>query len=266
MYHSIGDEIDRDVAAYYRTATTPSTFLRQMRLLNEQGYRAITLSQAFDSQPLTETSLRASTAPPSRRDGTDRVVVLTFDDGFNDFASAAFPILNEFGFTATVFLSTGYLGDRFITGRPCLHASQVRELAAQGIEFGSHTVTHPRLDSVPGERLGAELRDSKRRIEDILGAQIRSFSYPYRFPEDNLAFVDRLGNALSEYGYSLGVTTSIGVSDPSENRLFLRRLPVNDCDDERLLRAKLNGAYDWLHVVQLSYKRLRALRNRLTSH
>lgn len=247
MYHSIAEDVDGDVGPYYRTVTRPATFRRQMALLRQLGFQGLTLSQAL--------RLREAGDGPS---GPRRPVVITFDDGFQDVISTAFPALQAEGFNATVFLSTAHLGTRFLNGRPCLRCGEVRELARQGVEFGSHTVHHPQLANLPMDAVSRELVVSKRRIEDLIGAEVASFSYPYRFPEEDRRFVRSLGALLNEHGYRAGVTTSIGVSGPRHDSLFQPRLPVNDGDDHALLEAKLAGAYDWLHGAQLASKRLRA--------
>lgn len=262
MYHSIARDVDDNVPPYYRTVTTPETFEMHMEFLSQAGYEALTLSEAVRllqgvsdqviQQPLMATELRKSA------DSLRRPVVITFDDGFRDFYTTAFPILEKFGFKATVFLTSGLIGKIFLTGRECLNEQEILELVARGIEFGSHTVNHPQLKGLSSDEIIHELADSKKMIESITGSQVSLFSYPYGFPEENGGFIRKLGTLLIEEGYSAGVTTSIGLARVGDSTLFLKRLPVNDCDDRQLFRAKLEGGYDWLYKGQLTYKRLRA--------
>jgi peptidoglycan/xylan/chitin deacetylase (PgdA/CDA1 family) len=247
MYHSVADDVDRQVGPYYRTVTTPATFAMQMALLRRLGFHSLTLAQALELG-----DARDGPACPSQP------IVITFDDGFRDMYSTAFPLLRACGFNATVFVSTAYLGADFINGRPCLSPAQVRELSGLGIEFGSHTAHHPQLSGLSKDAVIREIVESKQRIEDLVGTEVASFSYPYRFPEENRRFVGELGLLLRQHGYRTGVTTAIGVSTPRHDPLFLPRLPINDGDDAPLFEAKLGGAYDWLHAVQLTSKRLRA--------
>ena len=93
MYHSVASDADERVRPYYRTVTTPQSFSRQMRCLAEAGYRGVTLAEAVRHW-------RASTPQP------ERLVAITFDDGFEDVCSTAVPIMQAHGFTGTVFLST----------------------------------------------------------------------------------------------------------------------------------------------------------------
>lgn len=247
MYHSIAGDTDDHLHPYYRTVTTQETFAMQMAYLSQSGYEALTLSEAVgllqggaNHQPLR------------------RPVVITFDDGFQDFYSAAFPVLERFGFNATVFLASALIGKAFVTGRQCLSANEITELVGKGTEFGSHTVNHHQLKGLSSAAITDELAGSKVAIEDLTGAKISLFSYPYRFPEEDQEFTDKLGNLMTEAGYTAGVTTSIGLAYADDDILFLKRLPINDNDDLVLFQIKLEGGYDWLHPCQLVYKRLRS--------
>jgi len=253
MYHSIARDVDDNVHPYYRTVTTPETFEMQMEFLSQSGYEVLTLSKAVGLLQY-EFNCAIRKSPDHLR----RQVVITFDDGFQDFYSTAFPILERFGFKATVFLTSGLIGRTFLTGRECLRAVEIRELAEKGTEFGSHTINHPQLKGLPMDEIIHELAGSKASIEDIIGSKVSLFSYPYGFPEEDGEFIRKLGSLLIKESYSAGVTTSIGLSRVGDSALFLKRLPINDCDDRQLFRAKLEGGYDWLYTGQLTYKRLRA--------
>jgi peptidoglycan/xylan/chitin deacetylase (PgdA/CDA1 family) len=242
MYHSISDMNDSGRHPYYRTSTTVKMFDQQVRFLHQNGYRTVSVTEAFN---------RMQTAEP-----TEKLVGITFDDGYQDFYTNAFPILNRYGYAATVFLPTAFIGQapRQFKGAECLTWSQVRELRKDGVEFGSHTVTHPQLRGVSTDQMRAEVRQSKDAIEEKLGENVQTFSYPYAFPETDRTFVDSLRVALRESEYRSGVTTVIGRAGPSDNPLFMRRLPVNSDDDPRFFQAKLEGGYDWLRTVQYAAK------------
>jgi peptidoglycan/xylan/chitin deacetylase (PgdA/CDA1 family) len=244
MYHSISDSDDSSRHPYYRTSTTVKMFEQQVRFLHQNGYRAVRVTEA---QRLMQTANSA-----------EKTVGITFDDGYQDFYTNAFPILNQYGYSATVFLPTAYIGQdsRQFNGAECLTWNKVRELRKAGVEFGSHTVTHPQLRSVTTEQMRAEVGRSKDDIQEKLGERVDAFAYPYAFPETDRIFVDRLRGALQENEYRSGVTTIIGRASPSDNPLFMRRLPVNSDDDLGFFQAKLEGGYDWLHGLQIASKHM----------
>jgi peptidoglycan/xylan/chitin deacetylase (PgdA/CDA1 family) len=243
MYHSIADEDESAVRAYYRTATHPRVFAAQIAALREAGYSVISLREAMR---------RVEGGSPA----IARSVAITFDDGYRNFYSDAFPILQYYGFTASVFLPTAYIGESCLRfkGKECLSWSEVRELQRHGICFGSHTVSHPQLYDLTAPAIREEVTVSKQTIEQKLGCAAESFAYPYAFPETDGEFKAQLRGLLCEAGYGYGVCTSLGRPHPGADPLFLKRLPVNSCDDESLFSAKLSGAYDWLAGPQRMVK------------
>jgi peptidoglycan/xylan/chitin deacetylase (PgdA/CDA1 family) len=237
MYHAVQDGSSHP-NPYYETNVSPQVFAAHIRQLREEGFRGVSLGDAIDA-------LKSGTFDK-------KLIVITFDDGYRDFYETAFPILSENSFTATVFLMTAFVGDAANTfkGKQCLTWPQVRELAAQGVHFGSHTATHPQLRMLPMERVEEELSTSKQAIEDHLGTAIQSFSYPYAFPEPDREFKRRLRDLLIRNGYKNGVTTVLGTATDHSDAYFLPRLPVNTIDDSLFFQAKLEGAYNWVHGPQ----------------
>jgi peptidoglycan/xylan/chitin deacetylase (PgdA/CDA1 family) len=243
MYHSISENPESHKNPYYHTCTSPQVFRQHVDFLASNGYNTISLGEA-----VRKLENGAQT--------TEKLVVLTFDDGFEDFYTEAFPALCASRYTATVFLPTAYIGDspREFKGTPCLTWGEIRELRKAGVEFGSHTVTHPQLRELPAAGIEQELVSSKQEIETRLGAPVASFSYPYAFPEADHTFRQRLHDMLVQAGYENAVSTIVGTADSSSHRLFLERIPVNSGDDDAFLAAKLRGGYEWLHAFQLASK------------
>jgi peptidoglycan/xylan/chitin deacetylase (PgdA/CDA1 family) len=246
MYHSVADEDESALHPYYWIATGPAQFLEQMTWLNEHGYRTASLASAMGL-------LQAG-------GGTvDKTVVITFDDGYRNFYEQAFPALERFGFTATMFLPTASIGDQpqVFNRRECMTWAEVREMQQRGISFGSHTVTHPQLHGLSRERIREEILQSRQTIEEKTGCPVDTFAYPYAFPQTDEPFRKMLRDILEENGVRHGVCTQIGRADVASDPLFLERLPMNGGDDPALLRAKMAGAYDWVGGVQSLAKRLR---------
>jgi peptidoglycan/xylan/chitin deacetylase (PgdA/CDA1 family) len=246
MYHSISNDPQPGVSPYYKTTTSPAVFEQQLRRLSAAGYHSVRLEEAVSM--LQSDSARQ-----------EKTVVITFDDGFRDFYNLAFPIMKRLGHTASMFLPTGFIGHdrRSFKGRECLVWSEVRELRAEGIEFGSHTVSHPKLYELGWKEIEDELALSRERIERELDQPVTSFSYPFAFPQQDQAFTTRFAQLLRNLGYRNCATTIVGRAHPGDDPFCLRRLPVNVCDDQALLDAKLAGAYDWLAYPQGCYKALR---------
>jgi len=247
MYHSISDDPEPGIPGYYRVSTSPSRFREQMHWLKEQGYDAVGIPEA-----LRRLEAQASDAA--------RSVVLTFDDGFHDFLRHAWPVLRDCGQTATVFLPTAFIGAirKSFKGRECLTWSEVRDLHRDGVSFGSHTVTHPKLYDLEWKDIQRELLDSRVRIEDEVQVPAICFAYPYAYPQEDREFVHRFEQELVNQGYRAAVTSVIGRAGFRSNPLRLERLPVNDGDDEQFFKAKLAGAYDWMADAQAVVRRMKA--------
>src|SRR3954469_1835176 len=123
------------------------TFEAHLDLVVAQRLEPLTVSQFLDASARHDAAL------------LERAVVITFDDGFEDFASAALPALRERGLSATLYVTTGLLrggaepplDDEL--SRHMLDWDQLRELPAAGVEIGGHSVTHPHLDTLGGARV-----------------------------------------------------------------------------------------------------------------
>ncbi len=139
----------------------------------------------------------------------------------------------------------------------CLTWSEVREMSEAGIEFGSHTVNHPKLVDLGWTEIETELQNSKTEIERRLCKAVTSFCYPFAFPQTDVTFKQKFQSCLSQAGYDCCITTQLGRVRPGDDVFQLKRLPANSMDDSVLLEAKLHGAYDWLGIPQGFVKALK---------
>ena len=166
MFHTIDDR--HSVISF-----APGVFRRAMTKLHERGYRTLNLLEAWEH-------LRQGTEFPSR------ALVITFDDGYETVYKEAFPVLQRYGFSATVFLTVGKINSGIdsnrlpsMCDRSMLSWREIREMQRSGIEFGAHTLTHPDLTCLSRKQAEAEICESKSVIEDALGDPVESFAYPY---------------------------------------------------------------------------------------
>jgi peptidoglycan/xylan/chitin deacetylase (PgdA/CDA1 family) len=150
-----GDELG------FHLSVTPANFAQQMAFLHYAGVHPITLAEAMSA---LETG---KPLPP-------RPVILTFDDGYGDFASRAVPVLQQYGFVATDYVVSGFIG------RPAyMTAEQVHEAEAAGMVIGCHTVNHLDLARIPVQVAATQVRVSHQQLEQLLGHKVLDFAYPY---------------------------------------------------------------------------------------
>jgi peptidoglycan/xylan/chitin deacetylase (PgdA/CDA1 family) len=204
MYHSISEN---PPASTRRLSVHPDQFAGQLSLLRRRGRATVT----FD-----EYARSITTGAPL----PENAVVLTFDDGYADFHRNALPLLEEHGFTATVFVTTGWLDDAgdHAAGHPLdrmLTWKQVRELDRAGIEIGAHSHSHAQLDQLPAAALEQELRTSKDLLEDHIGRQVTTLAYPFGYSSK------RVREAVAATGYRFGsaVANRLPTSRPDPMRL-----------------------------------------------
>jgi peptidoglycan/xylan/chitin deacetylase (PgdA/CDA1 family) len=225
-----------------------------MEYLSANGYHIIGLDELV-SELHNENFL-----PP-------KSLAITFDDGYLDNYTNSYPVLKNYGFKATVFLAVDYIGKNteaeFVSQNVGLNKNinflswpQIREMSGNDIFFGSHTMSHVKMFRLPKSTLENEISGSKAVIEDKLGKEIFSFSFPYAFPQGKGSdrFRAMSKKALKDSGYKLAVTTNIGRNPINSDPFFLRRIPIHVNDSIQRFSAKLQGAYDWVRIFQSIYK------------
>ncbi|MGH2718151.1 MAG: polysaccharide deacetylase family protein, partial [Actinomycetota bacterium] len=170
LYHGVSDDCSPEMA---RFTVAPSAFEEQLSQLAGDGYETLTVS-AF--RPAL---LGAAGRLPARP------LLITFDDGLANFATEALPILQRYGFAATLYAISGSMGDaapgRNRYGDPMLTWAELSEVATAGVEVGAHTHGHPMLDTLPHSEAREEITRSKDLIEQHLQAPIGSFAYPHGY-------------------------------------------------------------------------------------
>jgi peptidoglycan/xylan/chitin deacetylase (PgdA/CDA1 family) len=163
------------------------------------------------------------------------LVGLTFDDGYENFLYAAVPILERFGFSATVFAVGGMLGgENSWDERPrmkLLGAEDIREAAKRGMEIGSHSMSHTRLSGLQTARLEEEVVESRRVLGEVLDEAVEGFCYPYGSVDGPATRAARRAG----YSYACALWTRVECNVYDLPRLFVWKI-----DGPSMLAAKLN--------------------------
>jgi peptidoglycan/xylan/chitin deacetylase (PgdA/CDA1 family) len=226
MYHEI-TEAPRNLDPL-GLAIPPAQFEQQMRYLARNGYQCLTL-------PELVRYLQRREHPPARS------FVLTFDDGYQDVHSRAYPILEKYGFTATIFLVAGGIGSpsnwwgkQGERSAVLLSWAEARDLAQRGFTLGSHTLNHPRLSVQDDQSAFEEIRISRILLEERLEMQVDFLSYPY---SDTDARIERLAESAGYKAACAGNSGSWGLFN-------LWRVPCLRGDTTLSFALKASGWYD----------------------
>lgn len=168
LYHRVAETNPREDPLGLNVSAM--VFDKQLRYLHEHGFASISLDKYLD--------LVDNVPTPEKK-----YIVITFDDGFLDNYTCAFPILIKYGFTATIFLVSECMGKIKNWGAQkgirLMTWEQAGEMSRHSILFQSHTCTHPDLMRLSDDKAIIELRDSKTQIEDKIGLRASHFAYPY---------------------------------------------------------------------------------------
>ena len=163
----------------------------------------------------------------------ERAVALTFDDGYRDFLEDVAPVLEEYGFSATIFLVADRVGETNAWDarhgdppRRLLSWKEAGDLALRGIELGSHSRTHRPLPDLPDEALHEEIAGSKAILEDQLGLEVKHFSYPHGL------FDGRCLDLLKAAGYQSACADIRGGNHAGVDPFRLRRSLIT-CHETR---------------------------------
>jgi peptidoglycan/xylan/chitin deacetylase (PgdA/CDA1 family) len=202
-YHYIRVNPDRNDRLGFALSVTPSDFAAQMDWLAQNGYHPITTEDMF-------LYLAGAQSLPGKP------VILTFDDGYDDFYTTALPILRSHDFQAVAYVVSGFVGtSRYMT------AAQVREADRSGIEIGSHTVSHADLANLSAAAVWSQLTQSKAFLEQLLGHPVVSFCYP------SGRYTAAVASAVAAAGFHDATTTRYGYSYTLANRYVWSRLRIS---------------------------------------
>jgi peptidoglycan/xylan/chitin deacetylase (PgdA/CDA1 family) len=228
-FHDIGGN-DADLSA-----VTRERLAEYLSLLEDEGYLTLRARDVLASWPSLV--------------DRQRVVLLTFDDGYASHAEFVAELLARHDMTATFFAISSLVAPRRVSGvfegadHEFLSSHDMRQLESHGFEVGSHTHTHPLLGPLPEDRLEDELTVSKKTLEQELGHHISSFAYPYGRQD---AFTSRTRAALMRAGYGIAFTQAGTRIQRNSDLLSLPRTGVDRLDTIASFRRKLEGDYDFI--------------------
>lgn len=222
-FHKIDDQKEWGI-----NSISPSKFREFLNYLKQNDYKTITLKDYFVL--LENKSL------------TRKHVVLCFDDGYADFAETAVPIMEEFGFTATAFIITDYIGkynnwDFQIGGHKFRHMdiNQIKDISERGFEIGSHTCSHPDLRLLNDSEIKDEIQISYDMLSSY-GINTEFFSYPFGL------YNQRIKDIAIESGYKGAVAYYVHDRHPVKaDRFALERIGINSLDNLESFKIKLNS-------------------------
>jgi len=164
MYHAVTRVADDP----NQICVSPERFEAQMRFLKRCNLRGVAMRKLCGAM---------------KSGHAGGLIGLTFDDGYEDFLQNALPVLERFGFTATVFVPVGLIGKENIWDEKprmrLLGTRELQEVWERGMEVGSHSMNHARLSGLKPERLEEEVSDSRKALEGIFGEEVKGFCYPY---------------------------------------------------------------------------------------
>lgn len=224
LYHSVSAEPLDWIAPF---TVSPPQFARHLDAIAASCRVPLTVSDYVDG-------LSGKCAlPPSP-------VLITFDDGFADFAENALPALAARHMCSTLYVTTGALagtaGDWVLPPAAMLEPADLPQLEAAGVEIGAHSHTHRQLDLLPEPEVATELARNAKILESILGHRTRSFAYPHGY------WTPRVRRQVSAAGFDSACAVAESFSSGHDNRLALSRLMVRSDTDEREVDSWMNGS------------------------
>jgi len=216
-YHSIAYEKNNHFVS-------PENFVKQMEYIKKNGYEVITLDELVKTIQ-------------SKKHLKRNKVVITFDDGYQNNFKYAYPVLKKFGFPATIFLVTDYIGKE----KGFLNWDEVKIMAKDNIFFGGHTKTHFYLGSIEDDKIVWEqVAGSKKAIEKEIGAPVDYFCYP------GGGFNERVKEIVKEAGYKGACTTNRGFARFNSDVYEIKRMKATNYDMTKPFSfwLKLSGYYN----------------------
>ncbi|WP_250656608.1 polysaccharide deacetylase family protein [Alkalimarinus coralli] len=236
MYHMVSDP--KPGTKFNGLRVSPAMFEKQLQWLKQNNWNFVTMNQLVDDRsPLPEKN-----------------VALTFDDGYEDNYTQAFPLMKKYGAKGTLYLVINRHNNDWSTKKKAHHNSgelvrepklsdeQVNEMVASGVfEIGGHTTNHINLDTVDKPTKYAEMSQSKAMLEKQLNTPINSFAYPFGIYSKEDPVIAK------ELGYTNAVLAEGGIeTDVNKHRFELRRVKISGKDNFLAFKMRIKtGKRGW---------------------
>ncbi len=209
---------------------SPENFQRQMTFIKAYGYRVISLDEFIGGIK-------------NNRIFPKKTVVLTFDDGYEDNYTYAFPVLRRLNFPATIFISPGFIGREGF-----LDWDEIKYMQDKGIQYGSHGMIQAYLPEQDEAHLIYEIRESKRILEKELKHPIKYYAYPVG------GFSRDIKDRLMREGYEGAVATNRGYDRYNKDVFEVNRVKFSDKDRSSVgIWMKLSGYYNLFRKLKKPY-------------
>lgn len=218
VYHSVRAYVKGESTYQDAYDVTPELLEEHLIYIRDHGYTTISFVDVFESID------HATPLPP-------KSVILSFDDGWKNEYTHAFPLLKKYHMKGTFFIFTNPIGRKV----QWMTWNEIKEMDAAGMEIGGHTRTHPILTKIETDKeLDKEIAGSKKTIENHLGHPIYAFAYPFGLENDQVVA------AVKRAGYVVGRTLLSGVwNDPAQALLFRATLASDHMSNfEKLLNKE----------------------------
>ena len=226
----------------------PLVFKSQIEYLRRKKYQSIGLDDLADY-------FRTGRSLPAKP------MIITFDDGYQDSFTQAYPILKTAGFTATIFVVSGFIGDwsDWEGGRnnraPLMTREQILTMASQGFQFGAHTRNHKKLNSIGLAEAEKEIRQGKADLEALLQRPVQTFAYPYG------DFDDQVIEMVKICGFKAARTVHTGNTHTEEDLFRLTCVKINGKTPAWKFKYYLTGLYH-LDIQWQEWKKARRARGK----
>lgn len=220
MYHYVEYVADPGDTIRKSLNIVPFVFEAQLKTLINAGYNFITPSE------LSQMLAGKEEIPP-------KPIILSFDDGYQDFYQNVFPLLKKYNVKAVEYVISG-----FVEKPDFMHPGQIQEIATSGaVEVGSHTVHHLQLAHMSKKEAKLEIEESKIQLEKMIGQPVVSFAYP------SGSFDLQAEKLVSDAGYTSAVSTVPGIIATDQNKFFLYRIRPGNRAGEDLLNYLSQNAF-----------------------